>query len=149
MGDNFMDRMYGQNGSQNVILDRGYVFCKKNNIPEKSRVLRKLGIRRNSYMWSVVGRFYDYFFKDLINFNVEYEKYYKKEFQNCARFIVERYNLTDEEAERYSKDDYWFKDLRESVERNISNLNLYEEFAEPFWKVIGGYTCESSNGLYY
>lgn len=153
MEDMYIDDVYdtavNDNGNENVILVGSYVFCKRENIPSKGKILRKLGIRKGSYIWNVVARFYDYFFENLINFNKEYKQFYKHEFSSCAEFIEERYNIEKLDAQRYALENYWFKDLSKSVERNVSNLNRDYRFANKFWKLIGGYCIESSDGLYY
>lgn len=137
------------NGNLNVILDGAYVFCKKQNIMSKGKVLRKMGLKKGSYMWNVTARFYDYFFGNLISFRKEYRKFYKHEFSDCAEFIEEKYNFPKADAQRYANENYWFKDLHTSVERNISTLNMDYRFANKFWRLIGGYSNENSDGLYY
>lgn len=147
--DEVCDASVNNNGNLNIVLDGTYVFCKKKNIPSKGRVLHKLGLKKGSYMWNVTARFYDYFFDNLINFRKEYRRFYKREFLDCAEFIEEKYNFPKVDAQRYANENYWFKDLDKNVERNISTLNMDYRFANKFWKLIGGYFNENSDGLYY
>ena len=58
----------------------GNLFFIKKHIPTRRKLLRKLGVRRNTYAGKVISRLYSYYFSGSINLQKEYRKYYYEEF---------------------------------------------------------------------
>lgn len=128
----------------------GNIYFIKKHIPRRSKVLKNLGVRKNTFAGDMISRVYDYYFLDAINFRNEYRKFYKKEFDSLAEFIEERFNIEHDESIKLAKNNYSMKccDSR-SVERNIMTLNYDENFKKAFLIAIGGMKDEDQDGIYY
>jgi Predicted ferric reductase len=122
----------------------GRVFFREKFIPRKSQVMKKLGVKKNTYAGNLISRVYDYYFNGALNFRNEYRKYYRKEFRSVEKFIEEHFNIEHNEAKRLAADDYSMKDsLYRSVERNIETLNYDQYLKNAISEAIGGLEYEN------
>ena len=48
----------------------------------------------------MIGRIYDLYFGNPINYRKEFRRYYKKEFDNCEQYLVCRFNMSEELARK-------------------------------------------------
>lgn len=128
----------------------GIVYFRRRNIPKKSKVIKRLGVKKNTFAGNVISRVYDYYFQGNINFRKEYRRYYRKEFSSVEKFIEEHYNIEHDEAVKLAEYNYSMKDIADrSIERNIETLNYDENFKRAFSNAIGGLDDEDSDGVYY
>lgn len=128
----------------------GKIYLRNKDIPRKAQVMRKLGVKKNTFAGNMISRVYDYYFDGTLNFRKEYQKYYKKEFSSVEEFIEEHFNIEHDEAVRLAVDDYSMKDCSSrSIERNIETLNYDESFKKAFSEVVGGLEDEDQDGIYY
>ena len=128
----------------------GRIYFRQKDIPSKRVVIKKLGVRKNTFAGNMISRVYDYYFQGAINFRKEYKKYYRKEFCSVEKFIEEHFNIEYDEAEKLAEGNYSMKECsRRSVERNIETLNYDESFKNAFSKAVGGLEDEDQDGFYY
>ncbi|TQI66291.1 hypothetical protein LY85_0953 [Clostridium sp. KNHs216] len=128
----------------------GVIYFRKNSIPRKSQLMKKLGVKKNTFAGNMISRVYDYYFDGALNFRREYRRYYLKEFGSVEEFIEEHFNIKHNEAIRLSADNYSLKDCSyKSIERNIETLNYDESFKKAFSEVLGGLEDEDQDGIYY
>lgn len=128
----------------------GRVFFDRKRVHRKRSVIRRLGVKKNSFAGNMVSRLYDYYFRGAVVFRKEYRKYYKKEFETMVEFLEQRYDLEHGEAEKYAKGDYAMTNCsRMSIERNIETLNYDEDLKKKFSDAVGGLIDEDPDGFYY
>lgn len=128
----------------------GRIYFRQRNIPRKRRVMRLLGVKKNTLAGNMISRVYDYYFQGAINFKREYRKYYRKEFISLEKFIEEHFNIEYENAKKLAVGNYSMKECsRRSIERNIETLNYDENFKNAFSEAVGGLKDEDQDGVYY
>lgn len=126
------------------------IYFRQKNIPRKRQVMKKMGVKRNTFAGNMISRIYDYYFQGAINFRREYKKYYRKEFPSVEKFIQEHYNIKLDAARKLAEGNYSMKECsRRSIERNIETLNYDKEFKSAFSKAVGGLEDEDQDGIYY
>lgn len=130
--------------------EHGIIYFPKKKIPKKYYVMKKMGVRRNTFAGNAVSRMYDYYFKDAISLKKEYKKYYRKEFDSAIKYIEEHFNMEHDLAVKLVNGNYSIKYCTsQSVERNIETLNYDEKFKKSFSDAIGGIDDEDPDGIYY
>ena len=128
----------------------GKIYMRRKDVPRKSQVMKKLGVKKNTFAGNMISRVYDYYFGGALNFRKEYQRYYRKEFSSVVEFIEEHFNIESEEAIKLAADDYSMKNCSSrSIERNIETLNYDESFKKAFSEVVGGLVDEDQDGVYY
>ena len=128
----------------------GRIYFRKKDIPYKRYVMKRMGVKKNTFAGNMISRVYDYYFYGAINFRKEYKKYYKKEFCSVEKFIQEYFNIAPDIAEKLAEGNYSMKECsHRSIERNIETLNYDENFKIAFSKAVGGLEDEDKNGVYY
>lgn len=128
----------------------GRIYFRQKDIPHKRRVMKALGVKKNTFAGNMISRVYDYYFQGAINFRKEYKKYYRKEFSSVDKFIQERFNIECEDAKKLAEGNYSIKECSHcSIERNIETLNYDESFKNAFSKAVGGLEDEDKDGVYY
>lgn len=128
----------------------GRAYFRKKDISRKKKVMKKLGVKKNTFAGDMVSRMYDYYFQGAVNFRREYRKYYRKEFSSLEKFIEEHYNIETDAAKMLVAGDYSMKECsRRSIERNIETLNYDESFKKAFSEAVGGLEDEDQDGIYY
>ena len=123
-------------------------FFKRENIPDKNEFIRLFGVNKNTFAGNMVSRIYDQYFKGATNFRVEYKKYYIKEFSSFESFIRNHFNFEEEIIENIVNDDYSFKKLN-YFEGSLNFINYDKGFLDAFSKIVGGFTNEDTDGIYY
>lgn len=128
----------------------GRIYFRQKNIPHKRRVMKKMGVKRNTFAGNMISRVYDYYFRGSINFRKEYRRYYRKEFSSVDKFIQEHFNIECEDAKKLAEGNYSMKECsHRSIDRNIETLNYDESFKNAFSKAVGGLEDEDQDGVYY
>lgn len=128
----------------------GRIYFRQKDIPCKKEVLKRLGVKNNTFAGNMISRVYDYYFLGSINFKKEYKRYYKKEFSTLESFIEEHFNLERDFAQKLAADNYSMKECsRGSIERNIETLKYDRNFEIEFSKAVGGLVDEDKDGVYY
>lgn len=126
------------------------IYFRSKDIPRKSRVLKKLGVKKNTFAGNIVSRVYDYYFKGALRFRKEYRRYYRKEFRSLKIYIEEHFNLGHDEAIKLAADNYSMKDCSNFyIERDIDTLNYDESFKKVISEALGGLKDEDQVGIYY
>ena len=128
----------------------GRIYFRQKDIPCKRRVMKTLGVKKNTFAGNMISRVYDYYFQGAINFRREYRKYYRKEFISVEKFIEEHFNIECDDAKKLAESNYAMKEgARRSIERNIETRNYDESFKKAFSKAVGGLEDEDQDGVYY
>ncbi len=128
----------------------GIIYFPARKIPKKNIVLKRMGVRKNTFAGDAMSRLYDYYFKDAVNLQDEYKQYYIKEFATVIIFMEEHLNMEHDLAVRLAKGNYSMKHCTsESIERNIETLNYDAELKQMFSNAIGGIEDEDSDWIYY
>lgn len=126
----------------------GRIYFQQRNIPRKRRVMRLLGVKKNTLAGNMISRVYDYYFQGAINLKREYRKYYQIEFISLEKFIEEHFNIEYENAKKLAVGNYSMKECsRRSIERNIETLNYDENFKNAFSEAVGGLKDEDQDGI--
>lgn len=131
------------------ISANGCIFFPTHWMPKKGTVMRRLGVKRQSYAGSMISRTYDYFFHNGKDIHQEYKKYYKKEFDSEQSFVEERYDVDEALAKRVTQRRYRIKEYRKSVDRLVENLNYDRGYDESFSSAVGGIEYETEDRIYY
>ena len=128
----------------------GTIYFPTHKIPKKHIVLKRLGVKRNSFAGGMISRMYDYYFDGATDFSSEYRKYYSKEYDSLQKFIEDHYNIDYAKALQYAQEHYSMKNCNyHSIERNIEILNYDSEFRAMFSEAVGGIKDEDPDGIYY
>ena len=128
----------------------GRIYFRQKDIPHKRRVMKTMGVKRNTFAGNMISRVYDYYFQGAINFRKEYRRYYRNEFSSVDKFIQEHYNIECDDAQKLAEGNYSMKECsRRSIERNIETLNYDESFKNAFSEAVGGLEDEDQDGVYY
>ncbi len=128
----------------------GKIYFRQKDIPHKRWIMKKMGVKKNTFAGNMISRVYDYYFQGAINFRKEYKKYYRKEFSSVDKFIQEHFNIECGDAKKLAEGNYSMKECsRRSIERNIETLNYDESFKDAFSKAVGGLEDEDQDGIYY
>lgn len=104
-----------------MIIDDHVFFIKRNNLSLRG-AYKFFGVRKGSYIGSIVQRIYDYYCRDATNLYYMYCRYYRKEFYNFSKYLEGHYNLFPEEVERLNSKRLCYKDLSFQPESNLTNL---------------------------
>ena len=99
-----------------------HVFFPKKSTVSLCGAYKFFGVKKNSYMGSVVRRIYDYYCGGAINLYRTYRKYYKKEFSTYEEFLGKHFNLFPDEVRSISSKHLYYKDISFQPENNITNL---------------------------
>lgn len=128
----------------------GRIYFAQKGLPCKRLVMKRMGVKRNTFAGNMVSRMYDYYFQGAINFRKEYRNYYRKEFDSLEKFIQEHFNIELDCAKKLAEGNYCMKACsRSSIERNIETLNYDEHFKLAFSKAVGGLKDEDQDGICY
>lgn len=128
----------------------GRIYFRKKDIPRKKKVLKRLGVKKNTFAGNMISRVYDYYFQGAVNFKKEYRKYYRKEFDSLASFIEEHFNIEHNYAKKLAADNYSMNECsKRSIETNTETLNYDRSFKMAFSKAVGGLEDEDKDGVYY
>lgn len=101
------------------------VFYKKSFRSTPLGVYRFFGVKRKSYAGSIVKRIYDYYCGGAKNLFFEYLLFYKKEFESYEQFLLQKYNLFEDEIKDIISWRLYCKDL--SCTPDISMTNFWED----------------------
>jgi hypothetical protein len=104
-----------------MLIDNHLFFIKRYNISLRG-AYRLFGVKKKSYMGSVVRRIYDYYCGDASNLYFTYLRYYKSEFSSYEVYLEKHFNLFPEEVEQLKSRMLYHKDLSFQPENNITNL---------------------------
>ena len=63
----------------------GRIFFKHKDVPCKRRVMKTLGVKKNTFAGNMISRVYDYYFQGAINLKKEYRKYYQERILLCRK----------------------------------------------------------------
>lgn len=102
------------------------------------RFLRYLKVKRHSYAGMNAARIYNEFFGDSYSLKRYYKKYYKREFDSCAEFLVNRWNISDGLAEKLSSENYHFTFCDYKNDRLSWFFSHDEKLVELFSDFVGG-----------
>lgn len=95
------------------------------------------GVKRKSYVGSIVKRIYDYFCGGSKSLFFEYLIYYRKEFDTFKEFLVDKYNMFEPEVEKISSWRLFCKDLSATPDTNIREFLEYSDMRNVIHKWLG------------
>ena len=104
-----------------MIVNNHVFFLKKPSISLRG-AYRFFGVKKNSYIGTVVQRIYDYYCGSAINLYHTYRKYYKNEFSTYEEFLEKHFNLFPNEVSLILSKHLYYKDTSFQPENNITNL---------------------------
>ena len=98
------------------------VFFNKNIFMNKVFFVNMFHVKYNSYFYMLYSRLYDYLIGNSTNLHKEYKKYYKQEFSSMREFILERYNLCDEDIEAFAHKNSYYKLRNNGMDNPVHGL---------------------------
>lgn len=119
-----------------------YLFFNLYEVGTKARLLNLYKVKRNSYAGEVIGRIYDLYFGNPINYRKEFRRYYKKEFDNCEQYLVCRFNMSEELARKICRNKKYYVDLEWKGEQVGDCFSYDDELKNQFWGFVGGLEYE-------
>ena len=122
--------------NSNVFFIKG---LKRNSI----YVYRYFGVKRFSYAGSVVKRIYDYYCGGAKNLYCEYLRFYRKVFSSFKSFLIAKYNLFDEEAEKLLSKRLYCKELSGTPDTHVRNFLEYDNMKKAIMSFLGDDVDES------
>lgn len=132
------------------IKKKGTLYFNHSKLPSKRTVMHRMGVKSKSFAGNMVARMYDYYFADAVNFNIEFRKYYKKEYDSITEYMEQHYNILHEDVESMAAGSYSMKRCtQDSIERNVETLNYDDAFKNAFSIAVGGLIDEDQDGIYY
>lgn len=126
-----------------------YLFFDKKVVGPVHKLVRRYGVKYNSYAGEVLRRIYHYFFGDAVNVNKEYEKYYKMEFENLDRYLECRLGIPENVRKRLLCNKLLCVDLSDKGERVGESFYYDDGLKKQFWEMVGGVENENPSGLRY
>ena len=115
-----------------------FFFVKKPIITSKYWFLRKLKIKKGSYIFITFSKIYDFFCNHAINLQKEYEKYYQKEYTSFEEYLRQKHNLFDDEIECLKNQNSYYKNIKICPNWNALGLFYDDRFVEIFANFFGG-----------
>lgn len=104
-----------------MIIDGQNFFIKKRSTTLRG-AYKHFGVRKKSYMGSVVERIFDFYCHGAEKLYSTYQRYYKKEFPCFKAFLQGRFNLFSDEATALATKQTYHKDFRSQPENNVRCL---------------------------
>lgn len=124
-----------------------YVFYDKKTVGSVRGLIKKYGIRYNSYAGEVIQRVFHYYFGDAINLKKEYRKYYMKEYAEFDKYLECHLGIPLNIRKTFSGTKVYYVDLDDKGDK-IGDSFFYEEnLKEQFWNLVGGLQNENSRRL--
>lgn len=115
-----------------------FFFVKKPIITSKYWFLRKLKIKKRSYIAITFSKIYDFFCNNAINLNKEYKKYYQKEYLSLEEYLQQKHNLFKDEIECLNNQNSYYKNIKICPNWNALSLFYDNRFVEIFSNFFGG-----------
>lgn len=119
-----------------------YLFFNLYEVGTKARLLNLYKVKKNSYAGEVIGRIYDLYFGNPINYRKEFRRYYKKEFDNCEQYLVCRFNMSEELARKVCRNKKYYVDLEWKGDQVGYYFSYDDELKNQFWGFVGGLEYE-------
>lgn len=104
-----------------MIIDNHVFFIKRHNVTLRG-AYKFFGVKKKSYMGSVVQRIFDYYCGGSINLYSTYRRYYRKEFPSYKAYLEKHFNLFPKEVAPLISRNLYYKDLSCQPESNLTNL---------------------------
>lgn len=99
-----------------------YVFFIKTRKISLSRAYKHFGVKRKTYMGSVVKRIYNYYCTGADNLFLTYLIHYRKEYQSFREYLEKHFNLFPDEIEKVNSWRLHGKNLELQPENNMQAL---------------------------
>ena len=122
--------------NSNVYFKKGF---KRNSI----YVYRYFGVKRFSYAGSIIKRIYEYYCGGAKNLYIEYLFFYRKEFPSYKSFLMGKYNLFEEEAEKMLSKRLYCKELGSTPDTHVKNFLEYDNMKKAIMSFLGDDSDES------
>lgn len=124
-----------------IKIDDKCFFIKNKNMNRKN-FLDLFHVVRNSYLYELYNRLYDYIIGNSINLYNEYKSYYKCEYEDFATFLVEHYNIPESLVKKYDNRYSYYKYMDVGKDQPLSSLMYDETIKEIVKEFIGGFIYE-------
>ena len=126
-----------------------YIFFDKKTVGSARRLVRRYGVRYNSYAGEVLQRIYHFYFGNATDIKKEYKKYYKKEFEDFDKYLEYHMGVKDDVRRKLKKNNVYYVNIDEKGEHIDDSFSYEEELKDQFWNLVGGLADENSSGVCY
>lgn len=131
-----------QGGCMNsFFVECGVLFFDKSHCCNKSKLLKELGVKPNSYFGTTFKRLYDYYFGSATDLKKEYIHYYKKEFDSFEKYLLSHFDISYSISNQILKmSKPFYNHMYNRPEQNLETLLEDPILKDVFWKCMGGRT---------
>lgn len=128
--------------NMNNFFEEGRMFFfDKTRCCRKSKLLKKFGVKSNSYFGTTFGRLYDYYFGSAIDLKKEYIHYYKKEFDSFEKYLLSHFDFDFSISYRILQMSRpFYNQMLLRPEQNLEILLEDSIINDVFWKGMRGVT---------
>ncbi len=119
------------------------VFFNKSVLINRFTFINLFHVKYNSYLYNLYSRLYDYILGNCINLYKEYKKYYSGEFANMREFLIERYNMNDEQLNMFCHKKSYYKLKYNSMDNPTAGLLYIDEIKGLVSEYVGGELSEN------
>lgn len=115
------------------------IFFNKNNKMSKRNFIKIFKVKRKTYFYDLYSRLYDFIIGGSTNLYKEYKKYYKKEYKNYNKFLMERFNMNDDLLKKFNNKKSYYKKEHVQCDQAVHNLAQDDEIRKIIIEFMGGY----------
>ena len=115
------------------------IFFNKNYKMSKRNFIKKFKVKRRTYFYDLYSRLYDFIIGGSTNLYKEYRKYYKKEYKNYNKFLMERFNMNDDLLKKFNNKKSYYKKEHIQCDQAVHNLAQDDEIRKIISEFMGGY----------
>lgn len=128
-----------------TIIYNKMVLFEKRSVLSLKNLLKKYGVRGNSYAGEVLKRIYQYYFGDAVDMFKEYKKYYKNEFKTFDSYLECHLGLPEELRKKLEFRKIFYVNLDGKGEHIGDSFSYDDELKYQFWEIAGGIEYEDKN----
>lgn len=111
------------------------------------KLIKKYGVKYNSYAGQVLKRIYQYYFGNSINLRQDYRKYYRKEYESFNDYLECHLGFPKEVINRMEGEKFLCVNLDGKGERAGESFSYEDELKKQFWEMVGGADSENQSRL--
>lgn len=124
-----------------VKLDDKIFFIKTIDMSKK-KFLKLFFVKKNTYLYQLYSRLYDYIAGNSINLYEEYKNYYANEYDTFDSFLLEHYNLPKDLVKIFNKNNSYYKYKDIGNEQPLYSLLMDETIKKIIIDFMGGFVYE-------
>ncbi len=126
----------------NIIKYDDLVFFIEKKKMKKKDFFKMVKVKKNSYLYNIYDRMYDFMLKGKVNLYKEYIKYYKKEYKDFSEYLSEKYHMNEEMKKMFENKKSCYKKYDLCCDQPILALMQDDEVKEIICKFMGGYVYD-------